>query len=577
MKWFIDLQTKNKLLVSFIVMAIMISIVGGFATVGLGRVNTNVELMHDEGIGPIQILNQIQKNVYQVTVEMQRVIWKSQVLEDFSVINASVEQIEKYIEENNKLIADYKTYDLMDREKELLQAYEQSLAQYRDSRNKAIDAAKYGNFELAIELNDLASVDRDKTLAIIEDMMDQAQLFADNLQTSSNDIFKFSLFGSIGLTVFGFLFAIVFSLIIGGIISKPIAAAAQHANMFAQGNFSMDVPEAFMARKDELGILAHAFDEISKNMRDLLRQVIVTVEDMTSSSEELSASAQEVTAQGENINSSAMEIAAGMQETSASTEEVIASGADMEKGAQQLSERAGAGRNIVQEIEKRAESMSENARQSRQVATEIYQQKQVGIRDAIKEGEIVQEIELMAKTISDIASQTNLLALNAAIEAARAGEQGRGFAVVAEEVRKLAEQSSQTVTGIQTMIAKVQSAFHNLSMNSSEILKFIDANVIKDYEVLVETGRQYANDADTIAKLVENFASTSEQMSSSIEQVNKAVETVGTAVQQATGNSQEIAANIAETTAAIEQVAKVAQTQAELAQNLNNLVQRFKI
>ena len=62
----------------------------------------------------------------------------------------------------------------------------------------------------------------------------------------------------------------------------------------------------------------------------------------------------------------------------------------------------------------------------------------------------------MADTIGSIAEQTNLLALNAAIEAARAGEQGKGFAVVAEEVRKLAEQSSQAVLSIQDTIVKVQ-------------------------------------------------------------------------------------------------------------------------
>ena len=67
----------------------------------------------------------------------------------------------------------------------------------------------------------------------------------------------------------------------------------------------------------------------------------------------------------------------------------------------------------------------------------------------LKNGKVVDNIKIMADTIGSIAEQTNLLALNAAIEAARAGEQGKGFAVVAEEVRKLAEQSSQAVTGIQ--------------------------------------------------------------------------------------------------------------------------------
>lgn len=143
-------------------------------------------------------------------------------------------------------------------------------------------------------------------------------------------------------------------------------------------------------------------------------------------------------------------------------------------------------------------------------------------------------------------------------------------------MRKLAEQSSGTVAGIQTVIKQVQAAFKNLKENADSILKFVDEKVISDYQVFVDTGTQYLKDAEFVGNLVEDFSTSSEQISTSIEQVHLAIQSVGSAIEQVTMNTQEISVNVMETTKTIEDVGKVAQTQAKLAENLNKLVKKFK-
>lgn len=209
--------------------------------------------------------------------------------------------------------------------------------------------------------------------------------------------------------------------------------------------------------------------------------------------------------------------------------------------------------------------------------TDVYQKVEQSILKAIEEASVVEEIIIMANTIEGISQQTNLIALNAAIEAARAGEQGRGFAVVAEEVRNLAEQSSEAVSKVSVTIKDVKNAVNALSENSNRLLKFMESDVLVEFNNFIEVGDKYEKDGAFINEMSGDIASMSEEIFSTMNQVSDAINGLSEMSVNSSENLNGVKVSINESSQAMGQVAQTAQGQAELAQKLSELVSKFKI
>ncbi|MFZ5988471.1 MAG: methyl-accepting chemotaxis protein [Bacillota bacterium] len=376
------------------------------------------------------------------------------------------------------------------------------------------------------------------------------------------------------ISVIALLLAGAVIFIVSGIISSPIIRLSTVANEIAKGDYTKVIK---VSARDEIGMLAKSFDTMLQNSKMLLKDISSLSNTLTALNEEFSTLTQNISSQSDNINQSISCISDGMAHTAASTEEISASILEVFESAKNLMKFAEEGSNSVKEVRNRANAMKENTNNAKQLAYSTSKERKDKILKAIEESQVVLKVEEMAAVISSIAKQIDLLALNAAIEAARAGEQGKGFAVVAEEVRKLAEQASVSVSSVHPIIQKVKASFNNMVDNSQWILEFMDNNVIRDYDIMVNASIEYQKDSDYMKNLFENFVTSVRNITTTIDQINQSTESVASVVEQTTSSSMEISINTSHVSESIGRLAKSAKLQLDTSKNLNEKIKQFKL
>lgn len=370
---------------------------------------------------------------------------------------------------------------------------------------------------------------------------------------------------------------ILISLFIANYIATPMRLASGYLNVLANADFTRNVPEKVMKRKDELGELAKSVDIMSTSIKTVLHDVAAEAkrveENISASSQSLDA----LTSQIMDVSATAEEMSAGMEETAASAQEMNAASTEIQHAVDTIATKAMNGSTIAEEISKRAQNLKNSAVLSQKTAHDIRQTIDTDIRKSIEQSKGVDKINVLTDSILQITSQTNLLALNAAIEAARAGEAGKGFAVVADEIRKLSESSQDAVTEIQNVTKLVVSSVKNLTENSEKALNFIDTKVIEDYNSMVSTGEQYYQDAEAIQTLVTDFSATAEELSASIQNIIRAINEVTVSNNEEAKSTEDISEKASIIMQKSENVTDLIKATDNISRKLVETVSRFKI
>lgn len=363
---------------------------------------------------------------------------------------------------------------------------------------------------------------------------------------------------------------------IGSSITKPIIHTAKQSQKLAKLDITGSMEAKYLNRKDEIGILATSLQEITTN----LSQIVGNISD---SSELLAAASQQ-------LKTSALQSASTAGEAASAVEEIAIGASDQAKHTEEGCEKAGQLGGVIEKNQFHLKELNEANEKVAKVLVEglhkvgVMTQKteennkaSLLIQQAMeKTKESSNKISQASITISAIAEQTNLLALNAAIEAARAGEAGKGFSVVAEEIRRLAEQSSEATKEIDSMVNELQdnafAAVHTIEEMSQAMKEQTESveGSKKSYLSIEES----IQEADSAVRLLNVSGDEMETMKNSILNI---MENLSAIAEENSASTEEVSASLEEQAASMDEITSASEGLAQMAQKLQVIVGKFSL
>ncbi|WP_166786679.1 methyl-accepting chemotaxis protein [Jeotgalibacillus salarius] len=560
------MKIKGKLIVSYLIIAGMLLVLGFASVMAVGNVNDNGKRMYEERVRALDIVSEMTRLSENTRVQMtSAVIQQSPRLTDSALNN---------IDEVDRLIEEFQSTNPGAQSSEYMTSFEENWAVYKQSLQTNIEQIQANDYDEAAGGIGASGTLFAMAQGDLANLKARAVEMADELNNQNESTFNTSRTLILVISAIALIAAVAIGVTMGQAIGGPLKRVASRMERVSDGDLTREL--LVSKRKDEIGTLVAATNKMQDDLKAVVSKIAVATDHVSAQSEELTQSANEVREGSEQIAVTMQELASGSEaqatNAGALSETMDGFAVKIQETNQQSQDISTRSRDVMNSAEEGSQMM-ESSIQQMMVIDQVMTEAVGKVRGL---DEQTNEITKLVGVIREIAEQTNLLALNAAIEAARAGEQGKGFAVVADEVRKLAEQVANSVNDITGFVNGIQTESRS-----------VVGSLEQGYEEVNEGTRQIAVTGERFNEIngsIRDMIKMVDQITGNLQDISQDSQTMNASVQEIASISQESAAGVEETAASSEQslstmetISASADELAGLAEELSGEVRKFKL
>ena len=426
-----------------------------------------------------------------------------------------IEQLQSYLEGNHDVdIADMKA----------------GLEAYTENAKNALMSSQGKSTEAVIEEIDALEAEDEKfdsNLELANAFFEQSII---TLRQEQQDMYdrtiRTSILGAVAIIVVVGINQVLFQFNIIRPIKKSSGELHQMIEKIDENKGDLNARISTRTRS-ELSILVGGMNDFLETLQNIINKVSDGTKALAQSNDQI------VTMVNTNITESSAaleELAANMENISSTSDSIQNTIGGVKAQVDVLWEEANQGSEKAVKVSDDAQAMKKHIVEVKSLTVNKVGEMTELLNRSIQNCEKVTKIDTLSETIMNIANETTLLSLNASIEAARAGEAGRGFAVVANQINSLSDNSQKTAKDIQHINQEVVNTVQELAANTSEVLEYINNNILKDYDQFVEAMDEYVNNMEDFYAILQNFSNSSKGLNDSMGNIINSVEFITSAM-----------------------------------------------